>query len=450
MQGKKATLLKGTRDFDAWQVFKREYILDTIKHTYQKYGFLPLETPALEHLTTLTGKYGVEGEQLLFKILNSGDFLAGVDKHTKDYTALLPQITTKGLRYDLTVPLMRYVAMNKDKLIFPFRRYQMQPVWRADRPQKGRYREFHQCDIDMVGTSSLLCEAEILVMIHEILLQLGVKDFVIHMNHRDVLKSLATLVDATNQAQALGTTLDKLDKVGKDKVLEELRDKGFSPAALEKLLFIFDLPPTHVDRWSVLTKQLGPTQKGVQDMQKILDYVRELGLEEPSIMLDPTLARGLAYYTGTVFEVKIKNLNWGSMGGGGRYDGFTDIFGVPGVSGVGFSFGLDRLYVVLEDLDLFPSPLGHTTQVLLANLDHALEKWALNVLATLRKHNIRAEIYPAAVRLKKQLQYANNREIPFVAIMGTEEQKASVIALKNMRTGTQQRYSLEQLIQVLS
>jgi histidyl-tRNA synthetase len=450
MQGEKPTLLKGTRDFSAPQVFRRNYIFDTIRHIYQKYGFLPLETPVLEHLTTLTGKYGEEGDQLLFKILNSGDFLEGVDSHTKDYKALLPQIAAKGLRYDLTVPLMRYVAMNRDKLIFPFKRYQMQPVWRADRPQKGRYREFYQCDIDIVGTSSLLCEAEILVMIHEVLLQLGVKDFTIHMNHRDVLKGLTTLAGATNQEGSLCVALDKLDKVGKDKVLEELKGKGFVPAALERLSFIFDLPTAQVDRWSVLAKQLGPTQKGMQDMRKILDYVHDLGLEEPSITLDPTLARGLSYYTGTIFEVKMKHSDWGSLGGGGRYDGLTDVFGLTGVSGVGFSFGLDRLYSALEALDLFPSSIGPTTQVLLANLDHASEKWALKVLTTLRINDIWAEIYPAIVKLKKQLQYAHKRQIPFVAIIGEEEHAAGVVTLKDMRTGTQQQYSLEQVLQELS
>jgi histidyl-tRNA synthetase len=450
MQDKKLSILKGTRDFEAPQVFKRNYIFDTLRHIYQKYGFLPLETPALEHLDTLTGKYGEEGEQMLFKILNSGDFLAGVDETAGDYRALLPQIASKGLRYDLTVPLMRHVAMNRHALTFPFKRYQMQPVWRADRPQKGRYREFYQCDIDIVGTSSLLCEAEILVMIHEVLLQLGVKDFTIHINHRAVLKSLASLIGAADQEAALCVALDKLDKVGKDTVLKELEGRGFTPASLARLAFIFDLPTTQADRWSVLTEHLGPGQTGVRDMQKIMGYVQALGLKQPSITLDPTLARGLSYYTGTVFEVKMKHSNLGSIGGGGRYDGLTNIFGLPGVSGVGFSFGFDRLYSVLEDLDLFPHPIGHTTQVLIANLDPASEKWALKVLAALRGHDIRAEIYPATVKVKKQLQYAQKRQIPLVAIIGQEEYEAGMVALKDMQTSTQQQYSLEQLLQKLS
>lgn len=449
MQNKRPHLLKGTRDFSASQVFRRNYIFDAIRHIYQKYGFLPLETPALEHLATLTGKYGEEGDQLLFKILNSGDFLVGADENTKDYKVLSPQIAAKGLRYDLTVPLMRYVAMNRHTLTFPLKRYQIQPVWRADRPQKGRYREFYQCDIDIVGTSSLLCEAEILVMIHEVLFQLGIKDFTIHINHRAVLKSLAALVGAADQEGALCVALDKLDKVGKDKVLEELKGKGFTPAALAKLMFIFELPAAQADRWSVLTEQLGPDQVGVQDMRKILNHVQALGLEQSFITWEPTLARGLSYYTGTVFEVKMKHLDFGSMGGGGRYDGLTDVFGLPGVSGVGFSFGLDRLYSVLEELNLFPCPIGHTTQVLLANLDPASEKWALTILAMLRENDIRSEIYPEAGKLKKSLQYAQKRQIPFVAIIGQEEYEASVVALKNMWTGTQQQYSLEQLLQAL-
>ncbi|MHA7877687.1 MAG: histidine--tRNA ligase [Bacteroidota bacterium] len=450
MQGKKPTLIKGTRDFDALQVFRRNYILDVIQHSYQKHGFMPIETPALEHLSTLTGKYGEEGEQLIFKILNSGDFLAGVTDYTKDYNTLLPHIAGKGLRYDLTVPLMRYVAMNRDKITFPFKRYQMQPVWRADRPQQSRYREFYQCDIDVVGTSSLLCEAEILVIIHEVLEKLGVKDFAIHVNHRAILKSLATLAGAASQEKALCVALDKLDKVGKDQVLAELKQKGFTPTALTRLAFIFDLPTAQADKWALLTQKLGATQTGMQEIQKIFHYATALGLTQPAMILDPTLARGLSYYTGTIFEVKTKHASWGSLGGGGRYDGLTDVFGVAGVSGVGFSFGLDRLYAVLEMLDLFPASIDCSTQVLVTNLSHAAETRSLQVLTTLRNKNIRSEIYPTTAKLKKQLQYAHKAEIPFVAIIGEEEHAAGIITLKNMQTGTQQPHSLEQLLQVLS
>lgn len=453
MQKKKPSLVKGTRDFGANQVFKRNYIFDIIRNTYQKYGFLPLETPALEQLETLTGKYGQEGEQLLYKVLNSGDFLNDLAVQGQDYKALSPQIAGKGLRYDLTVPLMRHVVMNKDQLIFPFKRYQIQPVWRADRPQKGRFREFYQCDIDVIGTSSLLCEAEIIALIHEVLQQLGVKDFSIHVNHRGVLKGLAALAGVADQEEALCVALDKLDKVGKERVLEELQHKGFATEALKNLSFLFDLPVTQEARWTLLTEQLAATeagQAGLQALRQILAYVQSLGIEQPSVVLDPTLARGLSYYTGTVFEVKVKDMAWGSIGGGGRYDGLTDVFGLPDVSGVGFSFGLDRLYEVVEELGLFPDSLGATTQVMVTNLDQSSEEWALKVLATLRSHGIRAEIYPETLKLKKQLQYIHKRQIPWVAIIGEEEQNMQQVALKNMQTGMQQLYSLDQLVKEIS
>jgi len=448
VQKKKSSLVKGTRDFGANQVFKRDYIFDIIRNTYQKYGFLPLETPALERLETLTGKYGQEGEQLLYKILNSGDFLNDLAVQGQDYKALSPQIAGKGLRYDLTVPLMRHVAMNKDQLVFPFKRYQIQPVWRADRPQKGRYREFYQCDIDIIGTSSLLCEAEIIALIHEVLQRLGIKDFSIHINHRGILKGLTALAGAADQEEALCVALDKLDKVGKERVLEELQRKGFATETLEKLSFLFDLPVTQETRWALLTEQLAATeagQAGIQALQQIWAYVQALGIKQPSVTLDPTLARGLSYYTGTVFEVKIKDMAWGSIGGGGRYGNLTDVFGLPDVSGIGFSFGLDRLYEVVEELGLFPDSLGATTQVMVTNLDQSSEEWALKVLATLRSHGIRAEIYPEILKLKKQLQYVHKRQIPWVAIIGEEEQAAQQVALKNMQTGEQQLYPLDQL-----
>ena len=452
MQIKKPTLVQGTRDFGASQVFRKHYVQDTIRPIYEKYGFLPLETPALENLATLTGKYGNEGEQLLYKVLNSGDFLAGLDLGHKDYKTLLPQIAAKGLRYDLTVPLMRYVAMNKEALTFPFRRYQMQPVWRSDRPQKGRYREFYQCDADIVGTNSLLCEAEILVMIHEALRQLGVKEFSIHLNHRGVLKGLAELAGAPDKEQPLCLALDKLDKIGQKKVEEELLKRGFTPAALEQLGFLFALPTTQAERWALLTTQLATAAagaKGIEELQSIMHYTRALGLENHAITLDPTLARGLSYYTGTVFEVKIQG-QAGSIGGGGRYDNLTDIFGVPGITGVGFSFGLDRLCQVVEDLNLFPPSMGKSTQVLISYLDPSSQTWALQVLAALRAKNIRAEVYPEAVKLKKMLQYAHKRQLPWVAIIGEEENATGMVTLKNMQTVAQQHYTLEALVKELS
>jgi len=452
MQHQSPTLVKGTRDFNATQVCQRNYLLNTIRHRYQQYGFAPLETPAMEHLSTLTGKYGPEGDQLLFKLLNSGDFLTGVEVTGQHYKTLLPQIAEKGLRYDLTVPLMRYVAMNKGQLTFPFKRYQMQPVWRADRPQKGRYREFYQCDLDVVGTSSLLCEAEILVLVHKVLHQLGIRDFTIHLNHRGVLKGLAVALGAAEQEQALCVALDKLDKVGLDKVHEELLGKGFAPAAIAQLTSLLDLPGTTAAKLAYLTEKLVATAAGLQGLQaleEILAYVQALGLDNTRITFDPCLARGLAYYTGAIFEVKLSHMAVGSLGGGGRYDGLTDLFGLPGVSGVGFSFGMERLYTVMEENQLFPKDLVPTPKLMLTHMDAASLPWALEVLTALRAHDIAVELYPDAVKLKKQLQYAHQRHIPFVALIGEAEKRAHEITLKNMHTGTQQSCTLAQLLQLI-
>ncbi len=453
MAAKNPTLVKGTRDFSAAQVHKRHYVMDTLRQIYQKYGFAPLETPAMEHLETLMGKYGQEGDQLLFKILDSGNFMAGVTAPTQDYDTLLPQIAHKGLRYDLTVPLMRYVVTNRAQLTFPFRRYQMQPVWRADRPQKGRFREFYQCDIDIVGTTSLLCEAEIWVLIHEALQQLGVQDFSIRINHRGVLQGLAAQAGAAHHEQTLCIALDKLDKVGQDKVLAELRHKGLSATALDRLLFLFDLPTEQAERWTRLQQALAQSPTGthaLQAMQQSLAYAQAMGLPTSAITLDPTLARGLSYYTGTIFEVSMNQVALGSIGGGGRYDGLTDVFGLPDVSGVGFSFGLDRLCTALEELDLLPAAADATVQVLLTNLEAASAQWMLQVLGMLRAHNVRAEAYPTTTKLKKQLQYAHKRQIPFVAIIGEEERTAQAVTLKDMHTGAQQRYAAAQLVHRLS
>jgi len=451
MQAKKPIILKGTRDFDAVQISQRNYIFDTVRQVYQQYGFSPLETPALEHLATLTGQYGQEGEQLIFKILNSGDFLAGVDRRsiTADYKVLLPQIAEKGLRYDLTVPLMRYVAMHSHQLTFPFRRYQIQPVWRADRPQKGRYREFYQCDADIVGTPSLVCEAEILAMAYQVLQQLGIRHFSIQLNHRAILQGLVTLIGKADKENEFCMAIDKLDKVGRERVLEELESKGFPPAALEQLNFIFELPETNQDKLEMLNGYLGQVEvalKGLQETQQILQYIAALGLEDMPITLEPTLARGLTYYTGAVFEVKMHNFNVGSVGGGGRYDNLTDRFGVPGLTGVGFSLGVDRIYAVMEEQNLFPAYSAVTTQVMLTNMDSEAEQLALRIITQLRMQGIKAELYPEQGKLKKQLNYANKKNIPFVVIIGTEEKAAGKFTLKDMHTGTQQLYTLAELI----
>lgn len=454
MNVQKPIVVKGTRDFNATQLAQRNYILDTIRQVYQRYGFLPLETPALEYLSILEGQYGQEGEQLIFKILNSGDFLASVDSEAinEGHKALLPQIAEKGLRYDLTVPLMRYVAMHRQQLTFPFRRYQIQPVWRADRPQKGRYREFYQCDADVVGTPSLICEAEVLVMAYQALQQLGIRSFSIHLNHRAILKGLVALIGKANQEHTFCITLDKLDKLGQQRVWEELINKGFCPKSLDQLQFIFDLPATNQAKLEVLKSRLNKSAeglRGLQEIQQILQYITALGLADVPITIVPTLARGLTYYTGAIFEAKIQASSIGSLGGGGRYDHLTDRFGIPGFTGVGFSWGVDRIYALMEELGLLPHDNIVATQVMLTNLDKEAEQLALGLATQLRTQGINAEIYPEQGRLKHQLMYANKKNIPFVAIIGTEERKMTKFTLKDMRIGAQQLYTLDELIAVL-
>ncbi|MEM7383288.1 MAG: histidine--tRNA ligase [Bacteroidota bacterium] len=454
MQAQKPIIVKGTRDFNAKQLAQRNHIFDTIRQVCQRYGFSPLETPTLESLSTLAGQYGQEGEQLIFKVLNSGDFLAEVDRETIDegHKALAPQITEKGLRYDLTVPLMRYVAMHRQQLIFPFRRYQIQPVWRADRPQKGRYREFYQCDADVVGTPSLICEAEVLAMAYQVLQQLGIRSFTIQLNHRAILKSLAALIGKASQENTFCMVLDKLDKLGQQRVWEELIRKGFCPESLDQLQFIFNLPPTNQAKLEALKSRLSQSEeglRGLEEIHQILQYITALGAEDIPITIVPTLARGLTYYTGAIFEAKIQSISIGSLGGGGRYDHLTDRFGMPGLTGVGFSWGVDRIYAVMEELGLLPHDNIATTQVMLTNPDKEAEQLALAIATQLRAQGISAEIYPEQGRLKQQLTYANKKDIPFVVIIGSEEKKMSKFVLKEMRTGAQHIYTLDELIAVL-
>lgn len=454
MQAQKLIAVKGTRDLNATQLTQRSYIFDTIRQVYQQYGFSPLETPALEHLSTLVGQYGQEGEQLIFKVLNSGDFLAEVAKEVIDegYRALVPQIAEKGLRYDLTVPLMRYVAMHSQQLTFPFRRYQIQPVWRADRPQKGRYREFYQCDADIVGTPSLICEAEVLAMAYQVLQQLRIRPVSIQLNHRAILKGLVSLINQATQENEFCTVLDKLDKLGQERVWEELINKGFPSKSLDQLKFIFDLPATNQAKLEVLKSRLSQSKEGLQglqEIQQILQYITALGLADMPITIAPTLARGLAYYTGAIFEVKIQPMSIGSLGGGGRYDNLADRFGVPGLTGVGFSWGVDRIYAVMEALDLLPHDSTVTPQVMLTNLDKEAEQLALGIITQLRAQGISAELYPEQGSLKQQLVYANKKNIPFFVIIGDEEREIDKFTLKAMRTGTQRLYTLDELIAVL-
>jgi len=451
----KPTLPKGTRDFGPAQMAKRQFILENIKKIFQKYGFQPLETPSMENLTTLTGKYGEEGDQLLFKILNSGDFLKDVETQkleSKNSKGITFDISEKGLRYDLTVPFARYVVMNRNEITFPFKRYQIQPVWRADRPQKGRYREFYQCDADVVGTDSLICEAEIVLMIKEVFTGLGIQDYSIKINHRGILSGLAELCEAKGNESSLFVAIDKLDKIGEEKVKEELRARGFSDASLAVLFEILNFKGTTQQKIEFLSTKFSNApsgQKGITDFKEVLNLLSGYGATEDHVEFDIALARGLSYYTGCIFEVKINNVSIGSVSGGGRYDNLTGVFGLPGVSGVGFSFGVDRLYDAMEELKLFPQEAQISTQVLIAHFDVESKRYGLNVLQTLRKNGIASEIYPDAVKIQKQLDFANKKMVPYTIVIGSEEVKSGVLAFKNMKTGEQSKLTIEEILKRL-
>ena len=371
----KPTIPKGTRDFGPAQMAKRQFILDVIRKVFQKYCFQPLETPAMEDLSTLTGKYGNEGDQLLFRILNSGDFLKAVkskDLESLDSQQVAPEISEKGLRYDLTVPFARFVVMNRHEIAFPFKRYQIQPVWRADRPQKGRYREFYQCDADVVGTNSLVCEAEIVLMIKEVFASLGIEDYSIKINHRAVLSGLAKIIGAKNMEGALFVAIDKLDKIGDEKVKQELLSKGFDSNNISLLFEILSVTGNSKQKMDFLVAKFPASEnidQGITDLREVFRMLRDFGTDEKHLEFDIALARGLSYYTGTIFEVKINNVSMGSVGGGGRYDNLTGIFGMPGISGTGFSFGVDRLYDAMEELQLFPKVTQFFSTILVAHLD---------------------------------------------------------------------------------
>jgi histidyl-tRNA synthetase len=448
----KPTLPKGTRDFGPAQMAKRQFILENIKKVFQKYGFQPLETPAMENLSTLTGKYGEEGDQLLFKILNSGDFLKDIDTQkleSKNSKGITFDISEKGLRYDLTVPFARFVVMNRNEITFPFKRYQIQPVWRADRPQKGRYREFYQCDADVVGTDSLLCEAEIVLMIKEVFKRLGIEDYSIKINHRAILSGLAELCNAKGNESSLFIAIDKLDKIGEEKVKEELRDRGFSESNLTALFEILNFEGSTPQKIEFLSAKFATTpsgQKGISDFKEVLNLLIGYGATEDHVEFDIALARGLSYYTGCIFEVKINHVSIGSVSGGGRYDNLTGVFGLPGVSGVGFSFGVDRLYDAMEELKLFPQEAQISTQVLIAHFDEESKRYGLNVLQTLRANGIASEIYPDTVKIQKQLEFANKKMVPFTIVIGSEEVKSGILAFKNMKTGEQHKLTIEKIL----
>ncbi len=456
----KPSLARGTRDFGPAQMVKRNYIFDTIRSVFQRYGFLPIETPAIENLSVLMGKYGDEGDQLLFKILNSGNFAEGLTETQlqEGYKKLTLKVSEKGLRYDLTVPFARFVVMNRSDLVMPFKRYQIQPVWRADRPQRGRYREFYQCDADVVGTDSLLCEAEIILMIHEVLRGLGVESFTVKINNRKILSGIAEVIGAPGQEGPMCVAIDKLDKIGKEKVEEELKERGFSAETIEKLQPIFELTNNQTDIFSSLRTWLEGSEigtKGITELEEVWAKVDKFGLSQPQLQLDVTLARGLSYYTGAIFEVKANGrggvpLQMGSISGGGRYDNLTGTFGMPGLSGVGISFGVDRIYDVMEELKLFPENQSISTQVMITNFDADSEAYGLGILRQLREAGINAELYPDASKLKKQFDYADRKRIPYVLIIGSDEIQTGLLSLKNMKTGEQQKLGLEQILSIFA
>lgn len=446
----KPTLARGTRDFGPEQMVKRNFIFETIRKTFQKYGFQPLETPAIENLSVLTGKYGEEGDQLLFKILNSGNFASGLEEADwkSDPRSLTFKISEKGLRYDLTVPFARYVVMNRGTLSFPFKRYQIQPVWRADRPQKGRYREFYQCDADVVGTNSLLCEAEIVMMLHTILHDLGIADFTIKMNNRKILTAIAERIGAPGREAELCLVIDKLDKIGQEKVVSELLERGFSPENSELLTPIFngfgDSPDATLQQLRSWLAASSVGTQGLEELEQILAITAKMGLPSPQVEIDPTLARGLSYYTGTIFEVKAAHVKIGSISGGGRYDNLTGTFGMPGISGVGISLGVDRIYDVMEELNIFPENETVNTRIMLAPMDEEGFWYGLRMLNDFRNAGINAEMYPDhGAKLKKQLDYADRKRIPFVALIGSQERETGLLTLKNMHTGEQDKVSHE-------
>lgn len=450
----KPSIPRGTRDFGPAQMVRRNYIFDVIKRIFQKFGFQPLETPTMENLSVLMGKYGDEGDQLLFKVLNSGDFAEklSADDLQSGYKKLTHRIAEKGLRYDLTVPFARYVVMNRGELVFPFKRYQIQPVWRADRPQRGRYREFYQCDADVVGTESLLCEAEIVLMIQEVLQALGIADFTIKINNRKILSAIAEVIGAPGQEGPLCVAIDKLDKIGKEKVETELLERGFSPATIQKLQPIFALQATNTSTFAQLAEWLADSemgQQGLAELQSVWQTVRGFGFDDTHLQLDVTLARGLSYYTGAIFEVKAQGVQIGSICGGGRYDNLTGTFGVPGLSGVGISFGVDRIYDVLDELGLFPNTVAVSTQVMFTNFDASAAAYALPLLKALRDANINAEMYPDAAKLKKQLDYADRKHIAFVVLVGSDEMASNTLTVKHMQSGQQYKVERDALAQRL-
>ena len=447
----KPSIPKGTRDFGPDEMAKRNYIFDTIKSVYALYGFQQIETPAMETLQTLMGKYGEEGDKLLFKILNSGDFLKSTTDEellARNPLKLQTKLSEKGLRYDLTVPFARYVVMHREELQMPFKRYQIQPVWRADRPQKGRYREFYQCDADIVGSDSLLNEVELMQIIDTVFTKFGIR-VQIKINNRKILSGIAEVIGEQEKIVQITTAIDKLDKIGLEAVNAELEKEGLSKASIEKLQPIIRLSGSNDDKLNTIAEVLANSEtglKGVEEIRYILDVLKQIELKN-EIQLDLTLARGLNYYTGAIFEVKALDVEIGSITGGGRYDNLTGIFGMPNLSGVGFSFGADRIYDVLNTLDLYPKESISDTQLLFINFGDKETSYVLPFVAKARQANIRTEIFPDAAKMKKQMAYANAKRIPFVVLAGDNEIEQGKVTLKNMNTGEQILVSPDDLIE---
>lgn len=448
----KPSIPKGTRDFSPKEILKRNYIFDTIKKSFINFGFLPIETPSMEKLETLTGKYGEEGDNLIFKVLNRGDkLIKAVDNISK--TEELSQgklehtLCAEALRYDLTVPFARYVVQHQNDIAYPFKRFQIQPVWRADRPQKGRYREFFQCDADVIGSNSLIYEVELLQLFDEVLTNLGLPDFTIKVNNRKILTGIAEITEETDRIIDITVAIDKLDKIGEEGVINELVSKGISLETIEKIKPLFQIKGENSGIFKEMKEMLATSEtglKGLEELTEVFNIINEIGLSTAKLEFDVTLARGLNYYTGAIFEVKANNIAMGSICGGGRYDDLTSIFGLKDISGVGISFGADRIYDVMEELELFPSFRSSTTQVLFLNFGvDTIE--LLKILKTVRSQNIHAEYYPENVNLKKQMKYANAKGIPYVAFIGESEIASGVFKLKNMETGEEKEIKMDKI-----
>lgn len=448
----KPSILKGTRDFLPETMAKRNYIFDTIKKVFEKYGFLPIETPSIEKTETLMGKYGEEGDRLIFRVLNLGDKLLKADikaLEEENIARFANSISDKALRYDLTVPFARFVVQNQNELTFPFKRYQIQPVWRADRPQKGRYREFYQCDADVVGTDSLVCEIELVQIFDEVLSNLGLTEFSIKINNRKILSGIAEVCGEEEKLVPITVAIDKLDKIGKEGVIKELRERGVSDAAIDKIDPLFELGGTNKEKLNQLRDFLADSEtglKGIEELAYVIEQAEEMGLNKAKLEFEVTLARGLNYYTGAIFEVTANNVSIGSICGGGRYDDLTALFGLQGMSGVGISFGADRIYDVMTELNLFPESALESTKVMFVNFGEKEQNYIMKKAKELRDKGVACEVYPSSAKMGKQMKYANDRKIPYVVMIGSNEMESGDVTYKNMASGEQKTCSMNEML----